>query len=297
MINPKFSLRYFKFKKNNMPKNSILFNFGRDALSTIAQFHEYKNLKIIAMPGFICDVVPHAFISNGWTIEYFYPKNILSVNLLDIEHLTRKKISLLLIPSYFGKNDDLSEIIDWATDNHISIISDLAHSIFQSGRINNKKNPDYTIYSLRKYAPHCLSIMILRNDEEYSLIKKTIEKKINFKFIIKKIITKHMDYQRILTQREKNINEFIAQSTNFNIELLGKDIQSYTMAIPILLEENIEGKDEIILKKYGYFWPKYVANNLKPTQLFGKEVYMFPIHQSIKNSDIAMILKVIRSKM
>ncbi len=123
--------------------NKFFFNNARAALlgGLIAKSEKFE-IKKIAIPELVCDVVPRTLISNNFELSFYPVKSDLSVDQSFLkENILTKKVDMVIDISFFGTglND---EIYKTCVDNGKFYCGDLCHQtpseLFLQNRTNEK---------------------------------------------------------------------------------------------------------------------------------------------------------------
>lgn len=292
-INPKFELKYFKNSINEFQNIYFEFDLARQALSYIALIEKVPNPKI-AMPSFICDVVPKAFLSNCWDITFFEPKNRYQIALDDLDLFNTNHINALLIPHYFGMLQNMNPIEKWCKKYNIILIEDCAHLPL----LPHTENMygcfgDYAIYSMRKFHQYGKAYLRCNKNSQKGINKQAIHNKsFRIKDIIKDIISNHINLKKIIEHRKNNI---IYLEENIDNTILDSSFKidkemGIHLAIPFRIKKKITKEEYSIVSNFGYVWPSYFEETDEK-----HKVFIFPIHQSLKQNEINRMLNILKN--
>lgn len=293
-INPRLSFKDFKLSKNKFQNQYFEFDFAREALSLLAKIYKVKNNPRIAIPSFICDVVPNEFLKNKWVPIFFKTKNRYQISLYDLEFNSLPKIDILLIPHYFGMRQDLKDIKIWCVDNDIILIEDCTHlPLIPSTEHLYGNIGDFAIYSMRKFYPGGKGYLRCNKDIPENLIHLLkYRKKNRLKKIAKDFIAAHIDNDKIFNLRKKNVEYFLKKNDSSVFDegyYIDEGIIGLQLGIPLRLKRKISDQENLILSEFGYIWPNFpegITDN--------QNVFVFPIHQSIEQKDIHTMLNSLK---
>ncbi len=108
----------------------------------------------VLLPAFHCQTAIDPFLSRGLKFQYY---NILKngkIDLADLKRKTQSNTKAVLIIHYFGLEQRLQEIIEWAQEKGIKIIEDYAHLIISGDSSGERMlGGDVAVFSWKKFFP------------------------------------------------------------------------------------------------------------------------------------------------
>lgn len=155
---PVFSLKYFKFYKNKLPKNikRLFYLSWEDALWDILIKKNIKKGSYILIPDFYCGDVEKNILLHGYKIINYKFNKDLSVDKNDFENKIKKfdpKVVVIFHP--VGIKTNLMDSVKWlkkVTGSRV-LIEDCVHRIIDPKEVKIIKKDHFIIDSLRKVLP------------------------------------------------------------------------------------------------------------------------------------------------
>ena len=139
-------------KRSKKNSDQLLFLYGRDALVHLINHNSTSDVKVVAVPGFICKSITESLISANINFVYYDITPNLEIDHKSLAHCFKiEKLSAVLIIHYFGFVHENREARDLINKKQIFIIDDFCHS-FGSYFFNNRRFPN-SFSSVRKYFP------------------------------------------------------------------------------------------------------------------------------------------------
>ncbi len=244
------------------------------------------------MPLFICDVVPMVFLEHNIPVEYIETDNpySISVDLLE-KHTTEK--SIVLIPNYFGMQQNLEGISEVCKKNGCFLIIDNAQQldIMQT----EKLDCDYAVlYSHRKFYFGGKGILF-RNNYKATTGDTDKSNALGLKTKIKSIVGQHTNTDLLknkLGGKYMKCHELFSTYIDDGF-IMPEDF--VPLGIPLKLNNNTN-IDDIDTKELGrcYVWPRY-CDDVKERKN-KRSVLVIPIHNMESCSKVKRLLVTLRQK-
>ncbi|MDP2895575.1 MAG: DegT/DnrJ/EryC1/StrS family aminotransferase [bacterium] len=135
--------------------NGILYNSGRAALCAALRLAAVEKGSIVAIPSYICDVVPDSLRKAGYAIAYYDVQRDLRVSVAELLRTVSQRVRALVVVHYFGfPQENIGEIAEFARCRGIFLIEDCAHALLASHNgIPLGQFGDAAIFSLWKILP------------------------------------------------------------------------------------------------------------------------------------------------
>ena len=209
----------------------IFFSHARTAFKYSIKSLDYHSNSVVLLPDLNCDTLIDCQSDLNIKFIFYKVKFNFEPDWTDIKTKINSDTLALLVVNYFGIPNAIKKAVDFCSNNKLILIEDNSHGF--KGFLDNKElgsYGDFGISSPRKHLPikyggtlHSKNSIKLDN---YKLKKNPngIYNKINFsltnqypnfKFIIKKLLTKQPDYY--LDKSEDKIQDFLLDNYSYNI--------------------------------------------------------------------------------
>lgn len=157
-VQPIFSFKYFKSKKNTLPRDikSLFYLSWEDAFWDVLEKKEVKSGSYVLVPDFYCSDVEKNIKNHGYKIVYYKIKKDLTVDKESFEYFSAKyKPAVVVVFHPVGIKSNLFDNKKWLikTVKDSILVEDCVHRLIDPKEIRILKKNHFIIDSLRKVVP------------------------------------------------------------------------------------------------------------------------------------------------
>jgi dTDP-4-amino-4,6-dideoxygalactose transaminase len=159
---------------------------GRVAVQQLCEIWQLNPGDEILMPAYNCGTEIDPFLLYGCKIVFYRVDERARIDVKDIMRRRTPRTKVVYVTHYFGWPQDLRELIQWCSKEHLHIVEDCALALFSSGPDGPLGlQGDAAIFSLGKFLPlpaaglltlrqdSTLKIPVLREGGRIEMIKRT----------------------------------------------------------------------------------------------------------------------------
>jgi perosamine synthetase len=159
---------------------------GRVAVQQLCEIWQLKSGDEILMPAYNCGTEIDPFLLYGCKIVFYRVDERARIDVMDIMRRRTPRTKIVYVTHYFGWSQDLRELTQWCSKEHLRIVEDCALALFSSGPDGPLGlQGDAAIFSLGKFLPlpaaglltlrrdSTLKIPVLREGARIEKIKRT----------------------------------------------------------------------------------------------------------------------------